>query len=118
MLLCSLLNYLHLLVFGCGRLFRAKASPSSTAFNTDDSHRLLSTFAQPAVTMSGLSSIRTSGEKIEIVNQLLLPHTTEWVPVDTIEQAYDAIKSMKVCPLGSFATPDIAISLSSCIVYT
>jgi len=45
---------------------------------------------------SGLTSIRTSGEKIEIVNQLLLPHTTEWIPVDTIEQAYDAIKSMKI----------------------
>lgn len=49
------------------------------------------------MTVPGLASLRTAGEKIEIVNQLLLPHTTEWIPVDSIEQAYDAIKSMKVC---------------------
>ncbi|THH32281.1 hypothetical protein EUX98_g1912 [Antrodiella citrinella] len=49
-----------------------------------------------AMTAPGLTSIRTSGEKIEIVNQLLLPHTTEWLPVDSIEQAHDAIKSMKI----------------------
>ncbi len=44
----------------------------------------------------GLTSIRTTNDKIEIVNQLLLPHTTEFVPIDTIDDAYDAIKSMKV----------------------
>lgn len=43
-----------------------------------------------------LSSIKTGGDKIEIVNQLLLPHTTEYVEINTIEQAHDAIKSMKV----------------------
>ena len=48
-----------------------------------------------------LTSIRTSGDKIEIVNQLLLPHTTEFIEIDTIEQAYDAIKSMKVSDTGS-----------------
>ena len=47
--------------------------------------------------MAAISSIRTSGEKIEIINQLLLPHTREWIEVDTIEKAYEAIKSMKVC---------------------
>lgn len=53
--------------------------------------------------MTSLQSIRVSGDKIEIVNQLLLPHTTEFIPINTIEDAYDAIKSMKVvlCPFVS-----------------
>lgn len=47
--------------------------------------------------MTALTSIRTSGDsKIEIIDQLLLPHTTEWIQIDTIEQAHDAIKSMRV----------------------
>lgn len=46
--------------------------------------------------MAALASIRTSDDKIEIINQLLLPHTTEWIKVDTIEQAHDAIKTMKI----------------------
>ena len=46
--------------------------------------------------MAAISSIRTSGDKIEIVDQLLLPHTREWIKIDTIEEAYEAIKSMKV----------------------
>ena len=41
-------------------------------------------------------SIRTDGNSIEIVNQLLLPHVVEFVPIKTIEDAHDAIKSMKV----------------------
>ena len=45
----------------------------------------------------GLTSIRTTENKIEIVNQLLLPHTVEFIEIESIEQAYDAIKSMKVC---------------------
>lgn len=43
-----------------------------------------------------LTSIKSSDDNIEIVNQLLLPHTTEWLAIDTIEQAHDAIKTMKV----------------------
>jgi methylthioribose-1-phosphate isomerase len=43
-----------------------------------------------------LISIKTSDDKIQIVNQLLLPHKTEWLSIDTIEQAHDAIKTMKV----------------------
>jgi hypothetical protein len=47
--------------------------------------------------MTGLASIRTSGDsKIEIVDQLLLPHTTQFIEIDSIEAAHDAIKSMKV----------------------
>ncbi|KAH9040742.1 putative translation initiation factor aIF-2BI/5-methylthioribose-1-phosphate isomerase [Lactarius pseudohatsudake] len=43
-----------------------------------------------------LASIQLSDDKIQIVNQLVLPHTTEWLVIDTIEQAHDAIRSMKI----------------------
>ena len=46
--------------------------------------------------MAPLTSIRTSPNKIEIVNQLVLPHTVEWLEIDTIEQAHAAIKTMQV----------------------
>ncbi|KAF8894040.1 hypothetical protein BD779DRAFT_1435233 [Infundibulicybe gibba] len=46
--------------------------------------------------MTPLTSIRVSEDKLEIVNQLLLPHTTEFIEVNTIEEAHDAIKSMKI----------------------
>jgi hypothetical protein len=45
--------------------------------------------------MAAISSIRTSGDRIEIIDQLLLPHTQEWIEIDTVEKAYEAIKSMK-----------------------
>ncbi|TFY64107.1 hypothetical protein EVJ58_g2839 [Rhodofomes roseus] len=62
-----------------------------------------------------LTSIKTSGDKIEIVNQLLLPHTTEFIEIDTIEQAHDAIKSMKIrgAPaIASLAALTVASHLS------
>lgn len=43
-----------------------------------------------------LTSIRLSGDDIEIVNQLLLPHVVEFIPITSIDEAHDAIKSMKV----------------------
>ncbi|KAF8348324.1 Methylthioribose-1-phosphate isomerase [Amanita rubescens] len=43
-----------------------------------------------------LTSIRTSTGKLEIVNQLLLPHTAEFIEINSIEEAHDAIKSMKI----------------------
>lgn len=44
-----------------------------------------------------MTSIRiTAGGEVEIVDQLLLPHTVKWDPVSTPEQAFDAIKSMRV----------------------
>lgn len=43
-----------------------------------------------------LVSIRESEQKLEIVNQLLLPHAIEYLEIDSIEAAHDAIKSMKV----------------------
>ena len=45
-----------------------------------------------------LTSIKVNDDKLEIVNQLLLPHVTEYVEVNSVEDAYDAIKSMKVRP--------------------
>lgn len=41
-------------------------------------------------------SIRTEGNDIEIVNQLLLPHVVEYIPINSIGDAHDAIKTMKV----------------------
>ena len=49
----------------------------------------------------GLTSIRITDKKIEIVNQLLLPHTVEFIEIDTIEKAHEAIKSMKVRNLST-----------------
>jgi endonuclease YncB( thermonuclease family) len=59
------------------------------------------TVTSPTVTTMSimpLTSIRTvgDGDNIEIVNQLLLPHTVEWIQISTPEEAHDAIKSMKV----------------------
>ncbi|KAI0743488.1 eukaryotic translation initiation factor 2B [Daedaleopsis nitida] len=46
--------------------------------------------------MPALTSIRTDTGKLEIVNQLLLPHTTEFIEIRTIDDAFDAIKTMKI----------------------
>ncbi|KAI1794114.1 eukaryotic translation initiation factor 2B [Ganoderma leucocontextum] len=46
--------------------------------------------------MPALTSIRKSEGKLEIVNQLLLPHTTEFLEIKSIDDAFDAIKSMKI----------------------
>lgn len=49
------------------------------------------------------------------MNQLLLPHTIEFIEIDTIEQAHDAIKSMKIrgAPaIASLAALAIASNLS------
>ncbi|OCH95130.1 Methylthioribose-1-phosphate isomerase [Obba rivulosa] len=65
--------------------------------------------------MSGLTSIRTTGDKIEIVDQLKLPHTTEFLEIATIEQVHDAIKSMKIrgAPaIASLAALSVASHLS------
>jgi len=43
-----------------------------------------------------LVSIKSSDDKLEIVNQLLLPHTTQFIQINTIEEAHDAIKTMKI----------------------
>jgi methylthioribose-1-phosphate isomerase len=46
--------------------------------------------------MLELTSIKVNDDRIEIVNQLLLPHVTEHVEISSIEDAFDAIRSMKV----------------------
>jgi methylthioribose-1-phosphate isomerase len=45
---------------------------------------------------SSLSSIRTKGNEIEIVDQLLLPHTFRWVPITSPDEAHGAIKRMQI----------------------
>lgn len=52
-----------------------------------------------------MASIRTSGDTLEIVNQLLLPHTTEWVTITSVQDAFDAIKTMKVRPVTPTPCP-------------
>lgn len=62
-----------------------------------------------------LTSIRTSGDSIEIVDQLLLPHSTVWVKIDSPEDAYNAIKSMRIrgAPaIASLAALSVASYLS------
>lgn len=46
-----------------------------------------------------LTSIKVDDDKIEIVNQLLLPHVTEYVEINSVKDAFDAIRSMKVRPI-------------------
>ncbi|CAE6403268.1 unnamed protein product [Rhizoctonia solani] len=59
-----------------------------------------------------LTSLRTDGDKITIIDQLLLPHQEKWVEVDSIEAAYDAIKSMKIRGAPAIASL-AALSLAS-----
>lgn len=53
-------------------------------------------------TIPELRSIKVDDDRLEIVNQLLLPHATEYVEINSVEDAYDAIKSMKACPCSSW----------------
>lgn len=61
-----------------------------------DLHRLLHFSDSLVAAKLGLTSIRTTGDRIEIVNQLLLPHATEFIEINSIEDAHEAIKSMKI----------------------
>lgn len=46
-----------------------------------------------------MTSLRVSDNgAVEIIDQLRLPHEVVWEPVKTPEEAFDAIKSMKVRP--------------------
>lgn len=45
------------------------------------------------------SSIRRVDGKLEIVDQLKLPHVTEYVQIHDLYEAHNAIKSMKVSVL-------------------
>ncbi|WWC71877.1 methylthioribose-1-phosphate isomerase [Kwoniella pini CBS 10737] len=64
-----------------------------------------------------MTSIRIdkSGQ-VEIVDQLLLPHSVKWIPISTTEEAFEAIKSMKIrgAPaIASLAALSLKSSLSS-----
>ncbi|RDB25295.1 Methylthioribose-1-phosphate isomerase [Hypsizygus marmoreus] len=71
--------------------------------------------------MAPLTSIRTSNGKLEIVNQLLLPHTTEYIDINTIEEAHDAIKTMKIrgAPaIASLAALSLSFHISNALAAT
>ena len=62
-----------------------------------------------------LTSIKTEGDEIQIIDQLLLPHTEEWIRIDSTNDAYEAIKSMRIrgAPaIASLASLSIASHLS------
>lgn len=59
-----------------------------------------------------LTSIRTNGDDIEIVDQLLLPHTVAWVAIKSPDDAYTAIKSMMIRGAPAIASL-AALSVSS-----
>ncbi|EJD02759.1 eukaryotic translation initiation factor 2B [Fomitiporia mediterranea MF3/22] len=66
-------------------------------------------------------SIRTNGNEIEIVNQLLLPHVVEYVKINSIKEAHDAIKTMKIrgAPaIASLAVLSFASTLSKVLGMT
>lgn len=46
--------------------------------------------------MSGLQAIRYSRGKLEVLDQLKLPHEHHYDEVSTSEEAFDSIKSMRV----------------------
>lgn len=61
-----------------------------------------------------LTSIRTCEGTLEIVNQLLLPHNIEYIKIDSVEAAYDAIKTMKVSTvLPPFTMPLLLLCRNS-----
>jgi methylthioribose-1-phosphate isomerase len=62
-----------------------------------------------------LTSIKRDEDEIEIIDQLLLPHAEEWIRIDSPNDAYEAIKSMKIrgAPaIASLASLSIASHLS------
>ncbi|KDR75206.1 hypothetical protein GALMADRAFT_249173 [Galerina marginata CBS 339.88] len=61
--------------------------------------------------MAALISIKSTDDRLEIVNQLLLPHTTEFLEINTVEDAHDAIKTMKIRGAPAIASL-AALSLS------
>ncbi|TXT11123.1 hypothetical protein VHUM_01874 [Vanrija humicola] len=64
-----------------------------------------------------MTSLRiTPSGQVEIVDQLLLPHTVKWDPVSTPEEAFDAIKTMRIrgAPaIASLAALSVRSHLSS-----
>jgi len=56
---------------------------------------------------NALVGLRTKGDKIEIIDQLLLPHVKKYISIESTDDAYDAIKTMKVKPfLYTFMYPE------------
>ncbi|KAF8518789.1 eukaryotic translation initiation factor 2B [Gautieria morchelliformis] len=74
-----------------------------------------------SIPANALVGLRTDGDNIEIVNQLLLPHVKEYIPINSTDEAYEAIKSMKIrgAPaIASLASLSLASHLSHCLSAT
>lgn len=51
-----------------------------------------------------LQAIKWSGDRLEILDQLLLPQESKYIPVNGVEDGWKAINSMQVTPnLGAHA---------------
>ncbi|KAJ9107368.1 hypothetical protein QFC21_000818 [Naganishia friedmannii] len=71
--------------------------------------------AAPSVPPKMMTSLRVDDDSIHVVNQLLLPHEIQWDACESVEDAYDAIKSMRIrgAPaIASLAALTISLLLS------
>lgn len=58
--------------------------------------RVISPAIPPRCTVMTLEAIRYRAGSLQILNQLLLPHQTVYDEIRSVQDAYEAIKSMKV----------------------
>ncbi|KAJ9110575.1 hypothetical protein QFC20_002904 [Naganishia adeliensis] len=50
----------------------------------------------PSIPPKMMTSLRVEDDGIHVINQLLLPHEIQWDACESVEDAYDAIKSMRI----------------------
>ncbi|KAF8529784.1 eukaryotic translation initiation factor 2B [Hysterangium stoloniferum] len=64
---------------------------------------------------NALVGLKTDGDKIEIIDQLLLPHVKKYISITSTDEAFEAIKSMRIrgAPaIASLASLSLASHLS------
>lgn len=66
----------------------------------------------PRCSVMTLEAIRYRSGSLQILNQLLLPHQTVYDEIRSVQDAYEAIKSMKVRSSFLFSPPPPPLSLS------
>ncbi|KAI5455302.1 S-methyl-5-thioribose-1-phosphate isomerase [Naganishia albida] len=50
----------------------------------------------PTIPSKMMTSLSVQDDSIHVINQLLLPHQIQWDACESVEDAYDAIKSMRI----------------------
>lgn len=65
----------------------------------------------PRCSVMTLEAIRYRSGSLQILNQLLLPHQTVYDEIRSVQDAYEAIKSMKVRSSFLFSPPPPSLSL-------